>query len=231
MPHRPIPKFLRNKLVIQAAVVFLLCVSSISAAKAQAAPPASPPPQTWTVTVDVSAGGNPPTYRYSNKTANCPKGTKQGGTYQRTLYVCTNELVLFKASPKSYDLYIYSEDPIFLVSGSTTSFVHFTDSSNMGVPIVSNAATAGTAEEYRVALIDKTKQILYVDDPQIVIGTGMNLEAIKHVEEQTSRLDDSCRSLSQSLVRSPDVKARVDDLCKKIHDLHDQVRRVIVPTR
>lgn len=207
MSHRPILRALRTSFLIQAAVLSVLALWSISVAKAQAIS-AHP---TWTVTVDVSGGGNPPTYPVSPSTSAGNCGAHQND--QRTLYACGNDTVLFQANLKSYDLYI-APDALILLDPTTAKpipVLHVTDHDKPLVKITSDPSV-GKIHEYRVALLDHTNHHLYVDDPQIVIGTGTTFSEIK-------ALQTNCQTLSRSLLRTPDVQRQVNDLCKQIDHL------------
>jgi len=195
-------------------------IVSAPAAKAQASAPSG---TTWVVTVDVTqmgANGDYDTPHYgvnSNPTTAPNCGTSsQINTNRGDVGVCAGDTVYWNAKTTKGNGYImvYEWDGV-LLSGSTSPH-RFYGPAGMNIGgTTASAHPQNGGHGYAVAVYDPDRAApqpkLVLDDPQIVIGSGVPYALIASMKQ-------NCGDLSRSLERDPQ-KRLANSLCDQIDEL------------
>jgi len=147
--------------------------------------PAATAQTTWTVTVDVSNGSDTPTYNVNSMPANADNCTS-AHTPQQTdgkVFVCPKDIVKFQAKTAMGNGELALTEPDGILDTGQRDYFHAMEGNTAGGQLWVSATAGG--HEYCVAVYDpkiRSQFHVYVDDPQIVIGTGHGNQSLDDIE-------------------------------------------------
>lgn len=174
---------------------------------------------TWTVTIDVSSGNEDPTYSYDRTPGSC--GNSQTA---KDLYICDGDTVKWRVKSKGGKdrLRIYQDDSI--LNDDNDSETKRFDAAD------GNATKGGQTNDnvillrpykYSVAVYNKSTGDLFIDDPQIIVGTGQGLATelalLKNLNQTVSHLRSLMKEDSEAARNLDQLLHQIAELKKSLH--------------
>jgi hypothetical protein len=196
-------------------MAFALAFLASALASTARAQRSTPPPITWTITVDLS--GAPPTPKYTLQCtpadpSNPPSGCPNNQNDPKEITVSPKDKVRWQGSSNT-DIWIIHEDDVLY--DKNTNFTRHHHSHN-GTPDGGEvdddpAAADSTPHEYYVVAYNSQNQKFFYDDPRIIIGgTG--------IENSIRAIYSDCAKLRSKLDRSSHAE-QANHLCEQIEHL------------
>ena len=178
---------------------------------------------TWTITIDKPATGTKPKYTLSCKTSITPPTTVQcPNTDPTEINVNRNDAVYWQiGSTSNIEMWICHDDAIVDDASGTATHHHHakkgTAPERDGGNVDLNAPVSKDKHKYSVFAYDLNSEILYYDDPRIIIG-GSGIEvSLRAIEENCETLRQKLESLDAEDAKDAKV------LCQQIVALEESL--------
>ncbi|MGC1618170.1 MAG: hypothetical protein WA765_06725 [Candidatus Acidiferrum sp.] len=180
---------------------------------------------TWTITIDVSNGADPPIYGFDyspkNPPPNCTGLPPMSMQKPEKLYICPGDKVEWNLTTKAtQNLLTIHQNRGFQPNGTDTWIRHYASTT---ASVVSDPSDPGNTYEYCVAAYDDkgTNYQLYSHDPKIIIG-GTN------VEVEIEQFKIAYTQLLKAIAHDADAKKKAKEQAREeTTKINDQVQKLL----